>query len=134
MGPDGRVYVVASAGSSVKAIGTDAARTVVTLAGGVQGAADGKGSVALLGAQGGAVWAGSELVISDPATYRVRGVIPGATAADTVVHTIAGTGEFGDAGGTGDVSTFGLPLGLAAGGGTVYVADAAHGQIRAVVP
>jgi DNA-binding beta-propeller fold protein YncE len=135
VGPGGLVYVVASSGATVKVVGTDPAHTVTTLAGGVQGVADGPGNGARLGSQGGAVWAGGELLVSDPASYRIRAIVPGASAASTVVHTVAGSGLFGDAGGTGDGARFGMPAGLAVGpGGVVYVADPGTGTIRAIQP
>ncbi|HEY6100359.1 MAG TPA: N,N-dimethylformamidase beta subunit family domain-containing protein, partial [Anaeromyxobacter sp.] len=135
VGPDGRVYVVASGGAKVKAIGIDPAHTVVTLAGGGQGASDGPGTSARLGAQGGAAWAGIELLVSDPASYRVRAIRPGATAADASVHTFAGSGLFGASDGAGRDARFGLPAGLAVGpDAKVYVADPGSGAIRVVTP
>lgn len=135
LGPDGTLYVVASAGAKVKAIGTDAAHTVTTLAGGGQGAADGAAGTALLAPQGGAVWAAGELLVSDPASYRVRGIQPGSAGTAATVHTFAGAGVFGRADGAGKDARFGLPLGLAVGAdGTVYVADPGAGAIRAIVP
>jgi NHL repeat len=135
VGPDGRVYAVASAGGRVKAIGTDPAHTVATLAGGGQGAADGPGDVAQLAPQGGAAWAAGELLVSDPASYRVRAIQPGAGASDTIVHTLAGSGSFGWNDGGGGDARFGLPLGLAvAADGTVLVADPGAGAIRAITP
>ncbi|BDG09426.1 N,N-dimethylformamidase beta subunit family domain-containing protein [Anaeromyxobacter paludicola] len=136
-GPDGRIYFVDSAARALKAIGRDAARTVTTLAGGAgegtQGAADGTGDVALLAPQGGAAWAGGALVLSDPGNFRLRAVAPGATAAASSVHTVAGTGRTGNADGPGGQASFGLPLGLAVGpDGTLYVADGAAGAVRAV--
>jgi hypothetical protein len=133
VGADGRVYVVASAGAKVKAVGTDLAHTVTTLAGGGQGVADGPGTSALLGSQGGAVWAAGELLVADPASYRIRGVVPGTSAATTSVHTVAGSGLFGSTEGTGDVARFGMPVGLAVGpDGVVYAADPGNGTIRAI--
>jgi DNA-binding beta-propeller fold protein YncE len=135
VGPDGRVYAVASAGGRVKAIGTDPAHTVTTLAGSGQGAADGPGTSAQLGPQGGAVWAAGELLVSDPASYRVRAIQPGLGASDTVVHTLAGSGSFGWVDGGGGDARFAVPLGLAvAADGTVLVADAGAGTIRSITP
>ncbi|HET7826675.1 MAG TPA: N,N-dimethylformamidase beta subunit family domain-containing protein [Anaeromyxobacter sp.] len=135
LGQDGRVYVVASGTARVKAIGTDAAHTVVTLAGNGQGAADGPGTSAQLGAQGGLVWAAGQLLVADPVSYRVRAIVPGAGVADTTVHTFAGSGNFGSGDGSGAAAQFGLPLGLAVGAnGTIYVADPGSGAIRTIVP
>ena len=119
---------------AVKVIGRDPARTVTTLAGGSrQGCADGTGDVAMLAPQGGAVWANGELVFSDPGNFKVRAVAPGASAATSSVHTVAGSGRTGNADGPGEQASLGLPLGLAvAPDGTIYVADAAAGAVRAM--
>ena len=129
--PDGRGFVVAG-NAGIKVILPDAASTVVTLAGGGQGYADGTGDVARL-APLGALWAGGELLISDTANLRLRGVAPGATATSTQVWTIAGSGRSGSADGPGDMAELALPMGMAVGpDGTIYVADAASGSIRAI--
>ena len=129
--PDGRVFGVTSFDGRVKVIGTDG--TVTTIAGGGPGGVDGTGDVARLGPQSGAVWAGDRLLVADPANFRVRAVVPGASAAQTAVSTLAGTGRPGGADGSGDVASFGLPVGLAvAPDGRVLVADAANGAIRAI--
>ncbi len=132
--PDGRILFVDSATYALKAIGRDPARTVTTLAGGDhQGFLDGTGDVALLAAQGGAAWAGGALAFSDPGSDRIRALAPGDTAATSTVHTLAGSGRTGGGDGPAALATFGLPLGLATGpDGTLYVADAAAGAVRAV--
>ncbi len=134
--PDGRIFVVCTFIGEVKVILTDAARTVVTLAGvGAQGSGDGAGNVAGLGAQGGAAWTGQELAFSDPVTFGVRALVPGATAATTTVHTLAGSGAYGAQDGPAESATFALPIGLAsAGDGTVWVADAGGGTVRVIRP
>jgi DNA-binding beta-propeller fold protein YncE len=92
---------------------------------------DGAGSTARLSPQGGAVWAGGRLLVSDGASFRVRAVAPGAGAADTRVWTFAGAGRPGNADGPGGLATLGFPAGLAvAADGRVYVADAANGSVR----
>ncbi len=131
--PDGTIYVVASQSGTVKRIGIDPARTVTTLAGMGPGAVDGPGSAARLSPQGGAVWAGGKLLVSDGANFRVRALSPGAGAGDTRVWTWAGAGQQGSADGSGDAATLGFPLGLAvAADGRVYVADAANGSVRVI--
>jgi DNA-binding beta-propeller fold protein YncE len=133
--PDGRVFVLATASGTVKSIATDHARTVTTLAGGGAGARDGRGDVARLSPQGGLVWAGGRLLVSDAANGRVRAVTPGAGAGDSVVSTYAGTGERTLRDGPGQAAGIGLPLGLAvAPDGRVFVADGANGAIRVLSP
>ncbi|BDG01102.1 N,N-dimethylformamidase beta subunit family domain-containing protein [Anaeromyxobacter oryzae] len=134
-GPDGRVYVVSSVTGKVKAIGADPAHTVITLAGGALGAVDGRGNRARLAPQAGAVFTGGQLLVSDPAGFRVRAVLPGTGTTDTVVSTWAGTGAPGAVDGPGSTAELGLPAGLGLGAnGCVYVADAANGAIRALNP
>jgi sugar lactone lactonase YvrE len=131
--PDGRIFAVTSFDGRVKVIGTDAARTVTTLAGGGPGGLDGTGDVARLGPQGGAVWAGDRLLVADPANFRIRAVVPGSSAAQTQVSTFAGSGRPGAADGAGGEASFGLPVGLAlSADGRVLVADAWNGTIRAI--
>ncbi|HEY0839598.1 MAG TPA: hypothetical protein VGD74_05385, partial [Vulgatibacter sp.] len=134
-GPDGAVYVAASGSSSILRIDPKAPRAVTTIAGGVAGYADGSGLTARLAPQGGLAWTGSGLLVSDPVNYRVRKVVPGATAAATTVGTFAGSGRFGAADGPGDEADIPLPLGLAADeAGVVYLVDGGNGSIRAIDP
>jgi hypothetical protein len=133
--PDGRIFVVASGSARIAVIGTDPENTVTTLAGLVPGFRDGAGDTALLGPQGGAAWLGDALLVSDPINYRIRRIVPGPDAASTTVHTFAGSGNMGRKDGAGASSTFGLPLGLSvAPDGTVFVADAGTGSVRAIRP
>jgi hypothetical protein len=134
---DGRIFVVSTgpnvASMKIRVIGADAQRTVVTLAGGLsEGYKDGSGAVALLRAQGGALWDGSGLLFSDPGSRRIRRLIPGADAATSVVETVAGSGSTNIADGTGATASFTVPLGMWRGSdGTIYVADGG-GAIRAL--
>ncbi|HET9598987.1 MAG TPA: N,N-dimethylformamidase beta subunit family domain-containing protein, partial [Anaeromyxobacteraceae bacterium] len=131
--PDDRVFVVVSGSRRLKAILPDAARTVLTLAGSDEGFADGTGTEARVAPQAGATYAAGEVWFSDPSSLRVRALAPGATAASSVVHTVAGSGRSAADDGPGAAAAFRLPLGLAvAPDGTVYVADAGAGAIRAI--
>jgi hypothetical protein len=136
---DGRIFTVSSApgvlAMKIRVIQTDAARTVVTLAGGVpDGYKDGSGAVALLRAQGGALWDGTGLLFSDPGAHRLRRLIPGADAGSSTVQTVAGSGAADMADGPGTTASFAVPLGLWRGqDGTIYLADGG-GAIRVVRP
>ncbi len=131
--PDSRVFVVVTGGYRIKAIQPDAARTVVTLAGSYEGFADGSGTEARLEPQGGAVYSNGDVLFSDPGSLRVRALTPGTGASTSTVRTIAGSGRSTSNDGPGATASFTLPLGLtAASDGTIYVADAAGGAIRAV--
>ena len=130
--PDGTVYVVDTGYGTVRRVATDG--TVTTLVRGPPGSGDGSGDVARLSPQGGAAWLDGALYVSEPATLRIRRIVPGADAASTRVETLAG-GGFGSKDGRGDEARFGLPVGLfAATDGTLYVADAANGAIRRIRP
>jgi DNA-binding beta-propeller fold protein YncE len=132
--PDGTVFVVASQSGTVKRIGTDPSRMVTTIAGAGPGAVDGPGNAARLSPQGGAVWAGGRLLVSDGASARIRAIAPGGDAAGTRVWTLTAGGAPGAAGTAGG-SAPGFPLGLAvAPDGRVFVADAATGSVRSIRP
>ena len=128
---DGRVFFLTSYSGTLKVVGTDPARTVTTLTGGL-GFCDGKGHDARAAAQGGLSWDGSGLILSDSGNHRLRRIVPGADAATTKVQTWAGSGKVLGADGSGPNATFGMPLGsFVASDGTVYIADGV-GTVRAV--
>jgi DNA-binding beta-propeller fold protein YncE len=134
LSPDGRLFVVCSGERGrIAVIGTDAARTVTTIVAGGDGAVDGDGNAARLGPQGGAVWRGGHLLVSDPSNYLVRAITPGKDVASTRVQTLAGGRRFGRSDGAVGAASFGLPLGLAvAADGTLLIADGHNGLIRTV--
>jgi DNA-binding beta-propeller fold protein YncE len=135
LAPDGRVFVLATQSGTVKRIGTDPARTVTTLAGAGAGARDGRGDAARLSPQGGLAWAGDRLLVADAANARIRAVLPGAGAPDSVVDTYAGCAARGLRDGPGGTAALALPLGLAvAPDGRILVADGAAGAIRVLSP
>jgi len=131
--PDGRIFVLSSSSRKVKVILPDAARTVVTIAGGNEGFADGSGAQARLSPQAGATWAGTFLAVSDAAGLRVRGLVPGTNAAMTQAYTLAFSGQSGSSDGPAAEAAVALPTGLAAADdGSIYVADGAKGTIRVI--
>jgi hypothetical protein len=143
--PDGRVFAVVTGAYRIKAVLPDAVRTVVTLAGGTEGFADGSGADARLAPQGGAVYVPApsppapppppppppgapppvvtppappppgDLLFSDPGSLRLRALRPGSGAANTAVWTVAGSGRSAANDGGGASASFRLPLGVAAG-------------------
>jgi hypothetical protein len=131
--PDGRIFVVSATLGKLKVIQPDSFRTVVTLTRGGDGFRDGAGKDARLSVQGGLAWGGGFLAAADGSNLRVRAISPGATAASTTVTTLAFSGRFGLADGTGAESEIGMPAGVAASSdGLLYVSDAANGTIRVV--
>jgi hypothetical protein len=134
---DGRIFTVSSAPGvqqvKIRAISPQRRLEVVTLAGGTaDGFKDGSGTVALMRAQGGALWDGVGVLFSDPGSHRIRRLIPGTDAASSTVETVAGSGYATMNDGTGDVASFMVPLGLWLGrDNAVYVADGG-GAIRTI--
>jgi sugar lactone lactonase YvrE len=108
---------------------------VSTIAGkaGVTGAADGVGSAARFGEEGGslAIGPGGVLYVSDRANRVVRKV-----TLDGTVTTLAGkAGEAGTADGKGSAARFGRLGGLAIdAAGAIYIADDDNNTIRKVAP
>jgi DNA-binding beta-propeller fold protein YncE len=124
---DGRMVVVDSGNARLRLV---AGGRVTTLAGNVEGFADGPGDGAALAPQGTAAWDGTGLVFADPPAYRVRRAIPGTPA---TVHTLAG-GTPTEADGPGESARIGLPAGVAVDAtGTLYVTDGLHGAVRAIL-
>ena len=133
--PDGRIFFVASTTGTLRLMANDDARTITTLVAGGLGFADGAGTEARLGAQGGLLWWKDSLLVSDPGNARIRRVFPGANAAATRVQTWAGSGLNGADDGRARSATFSLPLGLAqSADGSIYVVDGGAGVVRAVRP
>src|SRR5205814_1390447 len=112
--PDGRLFVLSSQSRKVKMILADTSRSVVTIAGGAEGFADGSGQVARLSPQSGAAWADTFLAVADVAGLRVRAIVPGVTATTTNVLTLAFSGIAGTSDGSAALSNIRLPVGLAA--------------------
>jgi hypothetical protein len=133
--PGGRVFFVASYSGKLKAIGTDASRTITTLVAGGHGYTDGPGTGARLEPQGGLLWFNGGLVVADPGNQRLRWVAPGDTAGSTTVTTWAGSGVSGVADGPASSASLQVPLGLGRGkDGNVYVVDGTAGTLRQVKP
>ena len=132
---DGRIFVVSSAPGvlevKIRVIGTDAQRSVDTLAGGpVDGFRDGSGAVAMMRPQGGALWDGTGMLFSDPGSHRIRRLVPSADAASSVVQTVAGSGSASIVDGDGSTAGFAVPLGQwRCADNAIYVADGG-GAIR----
>ncbi|ATB40347.1 hypothetical protein CYFUS_005796 [Cystobacter fuscus] len=140
LGKAGELYVLDAGSQHLRRIQAGPTRSVVTLAGLGSGAPigflDGVGSVSSFRAQLGlAVGPQGEVVLADTANFRIRKILPGATAADTQVSTIAGSGRLGTNLGSGDVADIVAPTGLAVDPqGRIYVSDSFNHAIRLITP
>jgi len=130
---DGRIFVASASSRKIKVIMSDVPRTVITLAAGGEGFADGSGSSVRMSPQAGMAWSGRFLIFSDAPNFRVRALLPSSGTSGSEVVTFAFSGVFGSADGSGASAQVQLPVGVAIGDdGSVYVADAATGAIRAI--
>ncbi|MEO6741649.1 MAG: HYR domain-containing protein [Chthoniobacteraceae bacterium] len=128
----GNVYVADDRNCAVRKI--TAAGVVTTLAGdlGIQGTADGTGSVAKFRfPKGLALDSAANIYVADNGNHTIRKVTPAG-----VVSTLAGSaGLSGSTDGTGSAARFFSPSGVAAdSGGSVYVADTSNNTIRKISP
>ncbi len=124
----GNLYVADSQNNMIRKISP--AGVVTTLAGNpAYGAADGQGSAASFQNPAGvALDASGNLYVADYANNKIRKVSP-----QGMVTTVAGTGVYGFANGTGASAMFRLPTDLAINkSGDIYVADLDNNMIRKI--
>nr|WP_315250906.1 SMP-30/gluconolactonase/LRE family protein [uncultured Duganella sp.] len=102
-----------------------------TLAGGVEGYAEGKGTAAAFNTPSGiALDRDGNLYVADTGNNAIRKVTP-----DGLVSTLAGDGPAGDRDGKGATAQFNGPVGVAVDpAGVVYVADTYNDRIRRIAP
>ncbi len=77
------------------------------------------------------VLSSGEVLLADTANFRLRVVIPGTSAADTRVLTVAGSGRIGTQLGTGAETDLVAPTGLAVlPDGRIIVSDSYNNTLR----
>lgn len=126
----GNLYVADGGdNNSIRKIGLDGVST--TLAGAVEGYAEGLGKAASFNTPSGLAmdWAGN-LYVADTGNNAIRKITP-----DGKVSTLAGDGLAGDRDGRGAAARFNGPIGVAVDGdGVVYVTDTYNDRIRRIAP
>ena len=126
----GRIFVADTGNHALRRIDSDAARTVLTLAGtGAAGLGTGAGAQAKLSSPAGvALGAGGALYVTDTGNHRVVRI---EGSAPWTVTTFAGSsrGDLGSADGAAANARFNAPLGIAAVGTDLYVADSSNDRI-----
>ena len=127
---DGNLYV-ADGGDNNTIRKIDMAGASTVLAGGTEGYAEGKGSVAAFNTPSGmAIDAAGNLYVADTGNNAIRKITP-----DGTVSTLAGDGLAGDKDGKGAGAQFNGPVGVAVdASGNVYVADTYNDRIRRIAP
>jgi len=103
---------------------------VTTVAGtGSSGSANGTGTSASFNSPYGITTDGTNLYVADLYNYLIRKIV----ISTGVVTTVAGTGSFGSANGTGTSASFSYPNGITIDGTNLYVADFSNHLIRKIV-
>jgi serine/threonine protein kinase, bacterial len=125
---NGNIYI-ADAGNNVIRKITPTGEVSTFAGSGAFGYADGSGSAAQFSAPAGvAVDASGNVYVADEYNARIRKITP-----QGIVTTIAGTGSFGFADGTGNIAEFNYPAGVAVdAAGNIYVADANNNCVRKI--
>jgi len=103
---------------------------VTTVAGtGSSGSANGTGTSASFNIPPGITTDGTNLYVADFNNHLIRKIV----ISTGVVTTVAGTGSYGSANGTGTSASFNYPLAITTDGTNLYVADSSNHLIRKIV-
>ncbi len=127
----GNIYVADTYNHTIRKV--TAAGVVTTLAGSAQfsGSTDGTGTAArFYFPTGASTDTSGNVYVGDKTSNTIRKVTPGG-----VVSTLAGSGGFGSADGTGSAAQFSTPQGTTVdSSGNIYVADRDNSTVRKVTP
>lgn len=122
------LYIADTANHSIRKI-VIASGEVTTLAGGIDGDADGVGSAARFSVPMGITTDGTNLYVTDRDNHKIRKIV----IATGEVTTFAGSGFMGFSNGTGTSAVFDFPVGITTDGVNLYVVDSGNSYIRKVV-
>jgi sugar lactone lactonase YvrE len=130
VGKDGSVYTTDAGNQNrIQKIAPDG--SIKSIAGGVEGFANGAGDQALFDSPSGiAIAPNGDLIVADTGNNRIRRV-----TFDGQVGTVAGDGHAGYADQPGNKAQFNGPIGVAVDAhGNIYVADSYNDRIRKIAP
>ena len=128
-----KLYVLSTNYGQIRTVDKSTAEVTTIVRGNAAGGyVDGNGTVAQFQSPSGIAISGTTLYIADTGNNRIRTVAIGATAADTTVGTLAGSGTEGTTDAVGAAAQFHSPTGVAVIGTTLYVADNQNNRIRSV--
>ncbi len=124
------LYVADTNNSTIRkiVISTGAVSTFAGSAGS-NGSADGTGTAARYNYPSGITTDGANLYVADTNNSTIRKIV----ILTGAVSTIAGSGSYGSADGTGTPATFAAPQGITTDGTNLYVADTSNQTIRKIV-
>ena len=140
---NGYIYITDLSNCAIRQVtlgsGTAGSGTVVTVAGGVCGYADGTGATAKFFNPAGIAYdsVNDDLYVTDDTNCMVRQIYPGSgTAGSAAVLTLAGSTTCGFADGTGTAASFNHPASIAYDpvNGDLYVTDNGNCVVRQVTP
>ena len=129
------LYVISTESGALRTINKNTAEVKTIVNGSlIGGYRDGNGSVARIQGPWGIAIHEDRLYVADTQNHRIRAVAIGATAAATMVSTLAGNGTAEHANGAGVTAQFNSPTGVAVSpdGKMLYVADSTNHRIRAI--
>ena len=127
------LYVLLTSSGQIRAIDKSTAEVTTIVQGSAAGGyVDGQGTGAQFKSPSGIAISGTTLYVADSGNNRIRTVAIGATAADTIVGTLAGSGTEGTTDAVGAAAQFNTPTGVAVSGTTLYVVDQTNNRIRSV--
>lgn len=123
------LYVADTANNKIRKVAIATGDVTALAGGGTEGLADGGKTAALFSQPFGVAVDGANLYVADSGNNLIRKVV----IATGEVSTLAGLADGGDADGKGTMASFKGPMGVAADGPNLFVADYYNNKIRKIV-